>query len=119
MQMTYPIQVNNANDLPVTEVLQIGRIVETMSSILESNPESVKRLIIPIVEQYHFFVLCVDVSFNAPKFIVRARFYDSLKRRTRRVNQSTTAANIVTEVNKFFVTLYSKTRDTKRNRCLI
>jgi hypothetical protein len=94
--------MNNANDLPDTEVRQIGRIVETMSTIFESNPESVKRLIIPIVEQYHFFVLCMDVSFNAPKFIVRARFYDSLQRRTRRVNQSTTAANIVTEVNKFF-----------------
>jgi hypothetical protein len=103
--------MNNANDQPDTEVRQIDRIVETMSSIFESNPESVKRLMIPIVEQYHFFELCMDVTFNAPKFIVRARFYDSLQRCTRRVNQSTTAANIVTEVNKFFVTLYSKTRN--------
>ncbi len=48
--------MNNANDLPDTEVRQIGRIVETMSSIFESNPESVKRLITPIVE--HTISLC-------------------------------------------------------------
>ncbi len=67
--------MNNANDLPKTETHKLGRIERgAMSSDFQHNPESVKRLIIPIVEEFHFFVLCLDVSIGAPKFIVRARF---------------------------------------------
>ena len=73
-----------------------------MSSVFQHNPESVKRLIILIVEASHFFVLCLDVSIGAPKFIVRARFYDSSQRCTRQLKQCTMAAGIVSEVNTFF-----------------
>jgi hypothetical protein len=77
--------MNNANDLPKTERRKFGRIVRAMSSVFQHNPESVKRLTIPIVEASHFFVLCLKVSIGAPKFIVRARFYDSLQCCTRRL----------------------------------
>ncbi len=94
--------MNNANDLPSTETRKLGRIERAMSSVFQHNPELVKRLKIPIVEEFHFFVLCLDVSIGAPRFIVRARFYDSLQRRTRQLKQSTTVEGIVSEVNTFF-----------------
>ena len=94
--------MNNATNLPKTETPKLGRIERAMSSVLQHNPELMKKLIIPIVEEFHFFVLCLDVSIGGPKFIVRARFYDSLQRRTRRLKQSTMAAGIVSEVNTFF-----------------
>jgi hypothetical protein len=94
--------MNNANDLPKAETSKYGRIERAMSSVFQHNPELVKRLIIPIVEEFHFFVLCLDVSIGAPKFIVRARFYDSLQRHARQLQQSTMAADIVSKVDTFF-----------------
>ncbi len=95
--------MSNANELPKTETRKLGRIEKAMSSVFQHNPESVKKLIIPIVEEFHFLALCLDVSIGAPKFIVRARFYNSLQRRTRQLKKSTMAAGIVSEVNTFFV----------------
>jgi hypothetical protein len=74
-----------------------------MPSKFQNNPKSVKRrLTISIVEEFHFFVLCLDVSIGAPTFIVLARVYDSLQRRTRQLKQSTMGAGIVSNVNTFF-----------------
>jgi hypothetical protein len=42
--------MNNANDLPKTEMRILVCIVRAMSSVFQHNPQSVKRLIIPIVE---------------------------------------------------------------------
>jgi hypothetical protein len=73
-----------------------------MSSVFQHNPESVKRLIISIVEEFHSLVLYLDVSIGAPKFIVRARYYyDSWQHRTRQPKQSTMAAGIVSEVHTY------------------
>ena len=48
--------MNNAIDLPKTETRKLGRIERAMSSVFQHNPELMKRLIIPIVEE--FLSLC-------------------------------------------------------------
>jgi hypothetical protein len=68
-----------------------------MKSTFGSHPFS--RLLIPIVELSHFFVLCLDCSFGTPAFIENVTLYDSLKRHTRQINPN--VAGILKECNFF------------------
>ena len=76
---------------------KIGRTRNQMKSTFGSHPFS--RLLIPIVELSHFFVLCLDCSFGTPLFVTNVTLYDSLRRRTRQINPN--VAGILKEWNFF------------------
>jgi Ulp1 family protease len=60
------------------------------------------RLIIPVVEDLHFFVFVVDLSQVCPDFFINAHYYDSLQRSTRAGAQlPSDSSEIVAEVNEF------------------
>jgi hypothetical protein len=48
-----------------------------------NDEEASKRLIIPIVEGSHFYVLVVDFNFTYPHFFLSLEYYDSLRRSSR------------------------------------
>jgi hypothetical protein len=62
------------------------------------------RLLIPIVNSHHFFVLCLDFCFNSPNFFDNICFYDSLHRSSRHITIKHTNAvmEIMESVNAFF-----------------
>ena len=70
------------------------------------DTDIVNRLLIPIVDTSHFFVLVVDFNPTCPNFYLKISFYDSLQRSTRGsrgVETGSRMAAIVCEVNDFFV----------------
>ena len=62
------------------------------------------RLLIPIVNSHHFFVLCLDFCFNSRNFFDNICFYDSLHRSSRLITVKHTNAviEIMESVNAFF-----------------
>lgn len=81
---------------------KVLKIRSTFDRLFDVNNESTKRLIIPIIDSSHFFVLVVDFTHSSKDFFVKLEYYDSMRRTTRRINPSTAAADIVSEVNDFF-----------------
>jgi hypothetical protein len=76
---------------------KIARTRNQMKATFGSHPFS--RLLIPIVEQSHFFVLCLDCSFETSLFVTNVTLYDSLRRCTRQINPN--VAGILKEWNFF------------------
>jgi Ulp1 protease family, C-terminal catalytic domain len=74
--------------------------------VFRMDTDIVNRLIIPIIDTSHFFVLVVDFNPTSPNFYQSISFYDSLRRSTRGsrgVDSGSRMAPIVCELNDFFV----------------
>ena len=74
---------------------------------LFSDKECIYRLIIPIIQDIHFFVLVVDFSHLCREIFVKFDFYDSLASRrpargVRKAALDRSSSDMVAVVNKFF-----------------
>ena len=97
-------QVKTSSDWKVYQD-HIQKTRMKFKNVLKTNVEdgdAPQRLIVPIVRESHFFVVCFEFSLNAPDFFVNVWFYDSLERSQKRIHRSTNAADIVKKVNFFF-----------------
>ena len=96
----------NKKGVPVDEWRQAQRKIQkirlTFEQLFDANNGTTMRLIIPIIESMHFFVLVLDFKFTSPRFFVRIAYYDSMRRSTRGITASTPASQILGEVNDFF-----------------
>ena len=65
----------NKKGVPVDEWRQAQRKIQkirlTFEQLFDANNGTTMRLIIPIIESMHFFVLVLDFKFTSPRFFVR------------------------------------------------
>jgi hypothetical protein len=106
METSNALLQQNRKYVPANEWKQaqkrIQKIRLTFENLFHNEDGATKRLIIPIIESLHFFVLVLDFNFTSPRFFVRIAYYDSLRRSTRGISASTPASQILGEVNEFF-----------------
>jgi hypothetical protein len=106
MESSNALLKQNKKDVPVDEwrrsQKKIQKIRSPYNGLFDANDGSPTRLIIPIVDSMHFFVLVLDFNFASPRFFDRIAYYDSMVRRsTRGISSTTPASEILGEVNEF------------------
>jgi hypothetical protein len=94
--------------LPVTrdKTFRIQKIRSRLEHVFDMENDCTNRLIIPIVQSLHFFVLVVDFKHTCPEFFVNVECYDSMRssrstRGTQALTAGPPASEIVAEVNVF------------------
>jgi hypothetical protein len=81
---------------------KIAKIRSRFEHVINLHNDCVNRLIIPVVEDLHFFVFVVDFSQACPDFFINFHYYNSLRRSTRAgVRLPSDSSEIVAEVNEF------------------
>ncbi|KAI2496808.1 hypothetical protein MHU86_13072 [Fragilaria crotonensis] len=81
---------------------KIAKIRSRLEHVFDLHNDCVNRLIVPVVEDVHFFVFVVDFNQACPDFFINVHFYDSLRRSTRAsANLPSDSSEIVAEVNDF------------------
>jgi Ulp1 family protease len=81
---------------------KIAKIRSWLEHVINFHNDCVNRLIIPIVEDLHFFVFVVDFSQACPDFFINVHYYNSLRRSTRASTQlPSDSSEIVAEMNEF------------------
>lgn len=81
---------------------KIATIRSRLEHVFDLHNDCVNRLIVPVVEDVHFFVFVVDFNQACPDFFINVHFYDSLRRSTRAsANLPSDSSEIVAEVNDF------------------
>ena len=81
---------------------KIAKIRSRLEHVFNLHNDCVNRLIIPIVEDVHFFVFVVDFSQACPDFFINVDYNNSLQRSTRAGAQlPSDSSEIVAEVDEF------------------
>ncbi|KAI2505811.1 hypothetical protein MHU86_8587 [Fragilaria crotonensis] len=102
IQRAAPPPAAKSSDKVLLGSLAVRSYMAANNALFEDTTGGTSTLIVPVVEDVHFFVFVVDFNQACPDFFINVHFYDSLRRSTRAsANLPSDSSEIVAEVNDF------------------